>query len=359
MIPVSAPVFSDIETINVISCLKSGWVANGDFVTTFENKWAAYCGRKHGIAVSNGTAALIAAVNALQLPPESEILIPGFTIISCALAAIYNNVKPVFVDVTEDTWTIDQHQLADKITDRTKAIMPVHMYGHPANMGHILSIANNFNLHIIEDAAQAHGATLNHLGSVHKCGSFGALSCFSFYTNKLITTGEGGMILTDDDTLAERLRNIRNLCFGAGHDRFNHSGNGNNYRLTNLQASIGVAQMERLQDSLNAKARLRNEYENRLRHLPLKWQGVRNGYTSSNWMIGIVLDHPARTLADHMRSKGIETRPFFSDLSAHYNNKPLPVASRLATHGLYLPSGVALTDNEIAQTCEAVIEYFK
>ncbi len=359
MIPVCQPDISDAELTNVNECIKSGWIAGGSYVEEFERSWASYCNRKHGIAVNNGTSALIAAVHSLQLPHDSEIIIPGFTIISCALAAIYNNCKPIFVDVTKDTWNIDPYLIVKSITSRTKAIMPVHMYGHPADMGHIISIANDFNLKIIEDAAQAHGADYNHLGRINKAGESGHLSCFSFYSNKLITTGEGGMILTNDDSLASRLRSYRNLCFGHGNRRFNHTDNGQNFRLTNIQAAIGAAQITKLSNNLDRKRKIATSYKTKLRNLPVTFQGTRNGYNSSNWMFGITIEPEANELINYLKDRNIETRPFFSDLNNHYYGVQLPVSSHLEKHGLYLPSSVSLTEEQIEYICDEIVNYFR
>ena len=206
MIPVNEPLLAGRELEYVTECVKTGWISSaGRFIEEFEQKWAAYCGRKYGVAVSNGTTALQAAVRALDLKPGDEVIMPTFTIISCALAVADAGLVPVLVDSNPRTWGMDVTQIASKITPRTKAIMPVHIYGHPVDMDPILKLG----LPIVEDAAEVHGAEYKG----RRCGSFGAMSCFSFYANKLITTGEGGMVLTDDAKLAEKIASIRNLCF--------------------------------------------------------------------------------------------------------------------------------------------------
>lgn len=359
MIPVCAPILDDRDHSIALEAIKSGWIGgNGEYIGKFEAAWAKYCNRKHGIAVNNGTSALIAAVNAFKFPPDSEIIIPSFTIISCPLAAIYNQCKPVFVDVNPQTWTMDQYQIINSITDKTRAIMPVHMYGHPANMDHIISIANTFKLKIIEDAAQAHGATYNQLGIIRVAGEMGDVSCFSFYTNKLITTGEGGMILTNCDIIADRLRSYRNLCFGTGVNRFSHTGLGNNLRMTNIQAAIGLSQMEKLAWQIKRKNELKAKYSHELKNYPIKFQGERNGYKSVNWMIGITIEDAAADLITHLSTYDIEARPFFSDLNAYFYGKRLYESDRLSYHGLYLPSSSNLSDSDFYKVINAIKNYF-
>jgi perosamine synthetase len=248
MIPVNEPLLGDRELEYVTECVRTGWVSSaGRFIEEFEQKWAAYCARKYGVAVSNGTAALQLAVATLGFRLGDEVIMPTFTIISCSLAAVYAGGVPVLVDSDPRSWTMDVNQIARKITPRTKAIMPVHIYGHPADMDPILELADCNGLAVIEDAAEAHGAEylVGRDGREpvwHRCGSFGILSCFSFYANKLITTGEGGMVLTDDVELADKARSLRNLCFQPGR-RFYHDELGFNFRITNLQAALGLSQL--------------------------------------------------------------------------------------------------------------------
>src|SRR3990172_4872356 len=217
MIPVNEPRFGERELEYISECVRTGWVSSGGrFINEFEERWAAYCGRRYGIAVSNGTAALQLAVACLGLEPGAEVILPTFTIISCALAVMYNDGIPVVVDSDPRTWCLDVDQVEKKITDRTRAIMPVHIYGHPVDMDPLLDLADRYGLAIIEDAAEAHGAEYlsrpnGSESGWRRCGSFGTLSCFSFYANKLITTGEGGMVLTDDLTLAHKPHSLRNL----------------------------------------------------------------------------------------------------------------------------------------------------
>jgi len=298
---------------------------------------------------------------------------PSFTIISCALAAIYNDAVPVLVDCDPQTWCMDVQQIKEKITDRTTAIMPVHIYGHPVDMDPVLDLAEKHNLAIIEDAAEVHGAEyLSKRGTPQpvwrRCGSFGSLSCFSFYANKLITTGEGGMILTDDPNLAEKARTLRNLCFQANR-RFYHDELGFNFRLTNMQAALGVAQLERIEDIIARKRWMGREYSRQLAgirglQLPVEEQWARSVY----WMYGVVLSETsgmdANAFAEALKKRGIETRPFFLGLHEQpvfhkrglFLRERYPIAERISRQGLYLPSGLALTGEQLNKVCQAVHE---
>jgi perosamine synthetase len=372
MIPVNEPFLGERDLEYVAECVRTGWISSsGRFIEEFEQQWAAYCGRRYGIAVSNGTVALQVAVASLGLKPGDEIIMPTFTIISCALSAIYNRCVPVLVDSDSHTWGMDVQQICDKITPRTKAIMPVHIYGHPVDMDPLLELAAERGLAIIEDAAEAHGAEyLSGRDTIHpewmRCGSFGTLSCFSFYANKLITTGEGGMVLTDDSNLADRLRSLRNLCFQASR-RFYHEEMGFNFRLTNMQAALGLAQIERIDQIVARKRRIGQEYTARLKdiqglRLPVEEQWARSVY----WMYGILISEDtgmnAAQFAEKLMEKGVETRPFFLGIHEQpvFNRMGLflgqvyPRAERLARHGLYLPSGLGLTEEQIDHVCNAV-----
>jgi perosamine synthetase len=241
-IPVNVPLLDGNEKKYLLECIETGWISSeGPFITEFEQKFAARMGRKHGIAVCNGTAAIDASIEALDIGPGDEVIMPAFTIISCISQIVRNGGKPVLVDSDITTWNMDVNQIEAKITSKTKAIMIVHIFGLPVDVDPVLEIAKRHGLKIIEDAAEMHGQTYKG----RPCGSFGDVSTFSFYPNKHITTGEGGMILTDDDKLAETCRSLRNLCFQP-HQRFVHERLGWNLRMTNMQAAVGLAQLERL-----------------------------------------------------------------------------------------------------------------
>lgn len=352
----------------VTECVETGWISSaGRFIGEFESGWAAYCGRHHGVAVSNGSTALQAAIAALELRPGDEVIMPTFTIVSCATAVLAAGATPVLVDSDPDTWTLDVEQLESRITARTRAIMPVHIYGHPVEMDPVLELAERHGLAVVEDAAEAHGAEYRSGdGTWRRCGSFGELSCFSFYANKLVTTGEGGMVVTDDDVLAERLRSLRNLGFQTGR-RFYHEQLGFNFRLTNVQAALGVAQLERIDEIIARKREVAAAYAAGLvglagLQLPVERPWARNVY----WMYGVVVDEStgcdAAGLAARLHELGVETRPFFLGMHEQpalrelglFRGEQHPVAERLARQGLYLPSGLALTDEQVQTVTAAV-----
>ena len=362
MIPVCEPLIGDRERAYVEEALRSGWISQGRFVGDFERAWASYCGVAHGVAVANGTAALELAVEALRLPAGSEVILPSFTIISCATAIIRAGCTPVLVDCEPDTWCLDVDEVARKITPRTRAIMPVHMYGHMVNMAPLMALAARHGLAVIEDAAEAHGAEQGG----RRAGGIGTTGCFSFYSNKIVTTGEGGMVVTDDGAVAERLRRLRNLCFDE-NKRFQHSEIGHNFRLTNIQAAMGLAQAERIEESVARKRRMGGLYLEGLKdipgvQLPVERAGTKNVY----WMFGLVLDDTlpfdAATLAARLKANGIETRPFFVGMHEQpalrarglFAGEHYPVTERISRRGLYLPSGLTLADADIERICAAV-----
>jgi perosamine synthetase len=370
-IPVNEPQFTDRDAELVLECVRTGWVSSlGEFVEEFERRWAGYCGRRFGIAVSSGTAALQVALAALDLQPGDEVILPTFTIISCALAVIYAGATPVLVDSDPGTWTLDPAAVARRLTPRTKAIMPVHIYGHPADVDPILELAGRHGLAVVEDAAEAHGAEYRSGaggGVWQRCGSFGTISCFSFYANKLITTGEGGMLVTDDAAIAARARSLRNLCFQPPR-RYAHEAMGYNFRLTNLQAALGLGQLERITGIVEKKRWIGAEYGRRLRHLrpAIQLPPEEPWAHSVYWMYGIVADGAAgRTAGDLARAlgeRGVETRPFFLGMHEQpvfrrrgwFRHESYPVAERLAAQGLCLPSGIALRPEQLAAACEAL-----
>ncbi|HLC04490.1 MAG TPA: DegT/DnrJ/EryC1/StrS family aminotransferase [Anaerolineales bacterium] len=374
MIPVNEPLLGEEELANVTESLRTGWISSsGPFIQEFERAWSEYCGMSHGVAVSNGTTALQVAVACLDLEPGDEVILPSFTIISCAQAVIYGGGTPVLVDSEPRTWCMDVDQVEAKITSRTRAIMPVHIYGHPVDMDPIRDLAKRHGLSVIEDAAEAHGALyLTDRGASgeawRRCGGLGDISTFSFYANKLVTTGEGGMILTQDARLAERARSIRNLCFRSDR-RFYHTELGNNFRLTNVQAAIGLAQVGRIEQTVERKRRMGEAYSRQLGalgglQLPVEESWARQVY----WMYGLVLDESTGIDADEMArrlvAREVDTRPFFLGMHEQpvfhkmglFKGETYPVAERIARQGLYLPSGVGLTEKQIELVCQAVSE---
>lgn len=364
MIPVNEPLFISDEKKYLAECINSGWISSeGPFVKEFENKFSSYIGKKYGVAVSSGTAALEVAVGALNFAPGDEIILPSFTIISCASAVVANGLVPVFVDCKEDTWNIDPEKIEEKITKKTKAIMVVHIYGYPCNMEPILKIAKKRKLKIIEDVAEAIGA--EYYGK--KCGSFGDISCFSFYANKIISTGEGGMVLANDKKYAERAELLRNIGF-IEKRRFLHEELARNYRMTNMQAAIGTAQLKNIEKLIKIKRENGKKYTENLEgisglRLPAEKEYAKNVY----WMYGIVLDKKtgfnAESFAEKLLEKRIETRPFFYPLhlqpvwkkiNIKIKKEKLAVTENISRQGLYLPSGLALKKEQIEAVCDAI-----
>lgn len=357
-IPVNTPSIGVREHELVLEALDSGWISSeGPFVSQFEYKMAERVGRGHGVAVSNGSAALEIAVRALEIGPGDEVILPTFTIISCAEAIVKAGATPVTVDCDPNSWNMVPEEIEAAVTTRTRAIMVVHIYGLTVDIDAIMSIAKRHGLAVIEDAAEAIGQTYKD----RACGSFGDISTFSFYANKHITTGEGGMVLTNDSNLAERCRKLRNLCFEPGR-RFVHKESGWNYRLTNLQAALGLAQLEKLDETTAGKRHMGARYQLALEEcsalqLPL----VATDYCDNDyWIFGLILKEGARfrdaeEFAVVLGKEGIGTRPFFWPIhqqpmyleQAMFRGVSHPVAESLATQGLYLPSSVGLPDTQI------------
>ncbi len=366
-IPVNEPLLNGNEKKYLCECIDSGWISSeGPFVSQFEKGMAGYVGRRYGVAVSSGTAALETAIQALRLPRGSEVILPAFTIISCAQAVAKSGLVPVVIDCEEDTWNMDTAQIEEKITDRTVAIMVVHIYGITVDMDPVLALAKKYDLKVIEDAAQAHGQTYKG----KRCGSFGEISVFSFYPNKHITCGEGGMVLTDDEELAQRCRSIRNLCFQPER-RFIHEELGENFRMTNLQAAVGVAQLERIRLSVDRKREIGGFYRKALAGLKDIRQPLEKTDYCDNiyWVYGLVLkdtDLTARGAMELLRSAGIGTRPFFYPIHKQpvflkmglFANEKCPVSEYIAEKGFYIPSGLGLTEENMQRVADTVCRIF-
>ena len=363
-IPVNVPVLDGNEKAYLARCIETGWISSeGPAVREFEEKLAAQVGRTFGVAVSNGSAALELAVRALHLAAGSEVIMPAFTIISCAAAIVRAGLVPVLVDADPVTWNMDPSQVEGRVTAKTTAIMVVHIYGLPTDMAPILEIAARHNLKIVEDAAEMHGQTYRG----KPCGSFGEISGFSFYPNKHITTGEGGMILMDDAELAERCRSLRNLSHSPDR-RFLHEELGFNYRLTNLQAAVGLAQLERLRESVKKKRQIGAYYDARLSGIEeLERPPSRVDYAENiYWVYGMVLSDAVRYDADEMRSRlgqlGVGTRPFFWGMHEQpvlqrmglFSGEHYPVTERISRRGFYIPSGLGITEEQQSRVVDAV-----
>ena len=365
MIPVNEPLLNGNEKKYLIGCIDTGWISSeGPYIKRFEEDFAKTNNRKYGVAVCNGTAALEIAVEALGITKGDEVIMPAFTIISCASAIIKSGAKPVLVDSDLQTWNMDVNQIEKKITKKTKAIMVVHIYGLPVDMDPVLKLARKYKLKIIEDAAEAHGQTYK--GKI--CGSFGDVSIFSFYPNKLITTGEGGMVVTDNTKIAERCRSLRNLCFIASK-RFVHEELGWNMRMTNVQAALGLAQLERWEDHIRRKRKMGALYTELLKDVAgIKLPLEKTTYSDNiYWVFGLVLENKkldAQKVMKLLADKHIGTRPFFYPMHLQpvfkkmglFKNQKFPNAELLAKQGFYLPSGLGITERQIREVATTLKE---
>ena len=349
-IPVNEPLLGGNEKKYVLDCLDTGWISSeGPYVSRFEEEFSRRVDRKYGISCSNGSAALDIAVSALNIKTGDEVIVPSFTIISCAASIVRAGGVPVLIDADPLTYNLDAEKVEDAITSKTVAIMVVHIYGLPVDLDPVLNIAEKYSLFVIEDAAELIGGSYKG----RPIGSFGHLSTFSFYPNKHITTGEGGMVVANDLSLADRCRSLRNLCFKP-EKRFVHDELGWNYRLTNIQAALGLAQLERLDESLAIKRRIGRWYNDLLvgcssLRLPLaSTRYAENLY----WVYGLLLKSP-HISSELIRSKlaelGVGTRPFFYPLHLQPALEgrcriphPAPVSEMLYSQGFYIPSGIAL-----------------
>lgn len=369
-IPVNEPLLDGNEKKYLNECIDTGWISSeGPFIYKFEEKFAEKVGRKYAISVTNGTAAIDVAVSALGIEKGDEVIVPSFTIISCLMQIVRLGAIPVLVDSDSSTWNIDVGKIEEKITKKTKAILVVHIYGLPVDMNPVLEIAKKYNLKVIEDAAEELGQTyLN-----KPCGSFGDVSTFSFYPNKHLTTGEGGMVVTDSSEIAENCRELRNLCFQEGKRRFLHNRLGWNLRMTNLQAAVGLAQLERLSEFTQIKRQIGRSYQELLadcRAIQLPADAT-NYAENIYWVFGIVLSSEinleAAELIKKLGEKRVGARPFFWPMNKQpvfnqmglFKNESHPVAENLALKGLYLPSGLALKKEQQIEVADKLKEILK
>jgi perosamine synthetase len=360
-IPISAPALVGRELEYVSRCLQSSWISSrGEFVSRFECDFAALCGVRHGVAVCNGTAALHTALVALGVGPGDEVVMPSLTYMASANAVMYTGARPVFVDSEPRTWNLDPERVADAVTSRTRGIIAVHLYGHPADMDVLRELADDHGLFLLEDAAQAHGASYRG----RPAGSLGDVAAFSFYGGKLITTGEGGMCVTDDDELAEQMRRLR----AQGEDpqrRYIATRLGFNYRMTNIAAAIGVAQVERADWHIARRRANALCYRERLEgEKGLRFQEHQPWAQSAHWLTSVIVDDGPGLGRDRviceLQALEIETRPLFPPLHSqpvYAAGEPasLPLCEDLAARGLSLPSGAALTEAQIDRVCDALL----
>ncbi|HVP24731.1 MAG TPA: DegT/DnrJ/EryC1/StrS family aminotransferase [Methanomicrobiales archaeon] len=365
MIPVCVPLLGRKELEYVTDCVRSNWISSkGRYVDEFEKGFARYCGVTDGIATTNGTAALHLALAALGVKKGDEVILPAFTMMSTAFAVLYCGATPVLVDAEPGTWNMDATAVGEKVTDRTRVILPVHIYGHPCDMEPILEIAEDHDLRVVEDAAEAHGA----LCRGRKAGGIGDCGCFSFYANKIITTGEGGMVVTGDPGIAERARSLKDLAFQKDR-RFLHTELGFNYRMTNIEAAIGLAQLDRIDEFVEMRRAHAALYNRLLKGVPgIQFPVERSWARNVYWMYSIVVTNEfgmsRETLMDGLATRGIETRTFFVPVHEQpvctgmglFAGEHYPVAEDIGRRGLYLPSGSGLTNDEIAYVCTAIRE---
>jgi len=365
MIPVNTPIFLGNELKYLTECIESGWISSeGPFINRFEDEFANYIGQAHGVAVSNGSAALDIAIKALGIKKGDEVIMPTFTIISPAQSVVSAGAVPVLIDSDPITWNMDVDQIESKITSKTKAILVVHIYGLPVDLDPIMNLCEKYNLLLIEDAAEMHGQTYNG----RMCGSFGDISIFSFYPNKHITTGEGGMILCRDNVIFEKCKKLRNLAFEPQGRRFIHNEIGWNYRMTNLQAAIGVAQLENIEHHIRRKREIGAIYSERLNGIRNIQLPKPNTIYADNiyWVFGLVSASESITLKliDELSKEKIGTRPFFWCMHEQpvfrqmglFKDEKFPVAERIARNGFYLPSGLGISDDELNFVSDILIK---
>ena len=366
-IPVCEPTLIGNEKKYADDCLKANWISSaGKYIELFENGFAKFCGTKYGIATCNGTVSIHLALEALGIGPGDEVIVPDFTMIASINSILYTGAKPVFVDADIETWCINPELIEEKITKSTKAIMPVHIYGHPCDMDQINKVAKKYNLSVVEDAAEAHGALYKN----KKIGSMSDAASFSFYANKILTTGEGGMVVTNDEKLAERMRLLKNHAFTK--NRFAHEEVGYNYRMTNIQAAIGLGQLENIDKLVQMRINNANLYNKLLKNvkgiiLPPSKDWAKNVY----WMYGILLNKDFGMTRDKLREEllkeGIDTRSFFIPMHGQPVfqkksrkfampdvNGSYPVSGNLGTNGFYLPSSSSLPKEDIIFITDAI-----
>lgn len=368
-IPVNEPLLDGNEKKYLCECIDTGWISSeGPFVKEFEQKMSQTAGRKYGIAVTNGTTALEIAVQALGISQGDEVIMPTFTIISCAMAVTKVGAIPVLIDSDIETWNMKVSEIEQKITAKTKAILLVHLYGLPAEVDEILELAHKYHLKVIEDAAEMHGQTYKE----RPCGSFGDISIFSFYPNKHITTGEGGMIVTDNKDLAARCCYLRNLCF-KNDVRYVHEEISDNYRFTNLQAAVGLAQLERLDEFIIRKRKMGKYYTEALKDVKgLRLPIEKTSYAENiYWVFGIVLEENIsltnREVVQRLAEEGIGSRTFFWCMheqpvyinDGYFKEEKYKNAEYLARKGFYIPSGLALTEKQMDEVVCKLIKIIK
>jgi len=364
MIWVNDTSFTDKETSFLSQCIKTGWISSeGQFVKKFEQSFSRFCGVRYGVACTNGTSALHLGLLALGVKKGDEVIMPAFTMIATAYAAVYLGAKPVLVDSEPRTWNMDVTQITEKITKRSKVILPVHIYGHPVDMGPLCNLSKEKRLSILEDAAEAHGAEYKGI----KTGALGDAAAFSFYANKIVTTGEGGMVVTNNKKIAEKAIYLRNMAFQK-KTRYLHKDIGYNYRMTNLQAAVGLAQISKIESLIDKKRRIARMYNERLTAIegittPIEESWAKNVY----WMYSVLIDKKQFGLSrdkfrEELLKESVDTRSFFIPMHRQpvfkamglFRRERYPVAEDISERGLYLPSGLSLDEKKIDYICDKI-----
>ena len=364
MIPVNEPLIGRKELQYITDCVKSGWISSkGKYIKSFEEKFSKFCGVRYGISTTSGTTALHLALSCLDIKKGDEVIMPTFTMIATAYAVLYLGAKPIFIDSEDRTWNMDVSRIEEAVNSRTRVLLPVHIYGHPVEMDTIINLSKKHGLFIVEDAAEAHGARYKN----RRCGSMGDINCFSFYANKIITTGEGGMVVTDNRKLAERARLLKDLSHSPGQ-RFLHTALAYNYRMTNMQAAIGLAQTEKVNKLIEKKRRIARLYHDNLKDIEgLKLPLEEKWAKSVHWMYSILVEKAFGLKRDEFKAEllkeGIETRSFFIPMHRQPviqkmgligKKRRYPISDYISDHGLYLPTGLALKDKDVLFVCEAI-----
>ena len=368
-IPVCTPFLNGNEKKYVADAMETGWISSaGHYVKEFEEQFAKYCDCNYGVAVCNGTVSLHLALTALGIGKGDEVIVPDFTMIASAIAICYTGAKPVFVDADKDTWNIDVNKIEEKITSQTKAIMPVHVFGNPCNMERITEIAKKHNLFIIEDAAEAHGATWNG----RKVGSFSDIASFSFFANKNLTTGEGGMVVMRNKDYYDKCRYFKNMCFPLDAPRiYQHDDIGFNYRMSNIHAAIGLAQVEKADEYKQMRIKNHALYQELLKEVDgIRFQKDQEKAVNVGWMNAILLDpavygHTKEELIAYLKENGVDTRLLFTGLHRQKSlldfgcdgSGDYPVTDNLTANGFYLPSASNLSKNDIEYVCDLIKKF--
>lgn len=363
-IPVNNPRLDGNEKAYVIDCIESSWISSsGKYIQQLETAFSEFCGVKNAVSCCNGTAALHLALLGLGLKPEDEVIVPTLTFIATANAVTYCGGKPVFIDSEPETWNMNPAMIEEKITPKSKGIIAVHLRGHPSDMDAILTIARRHGLFVVEDAAQAHGA--EYKGK--RVGSIGDIGTFSFFGNKLVTSGEGGMIVTDDDAVADRIRLLKNQGMNT-KNRYWHPVVGYNYRMTNVAAAIGLAQMEKVDWQIKGRSDVASWYRESLREIPgMLWQSEEEWAKRVWFLFTLVLDGYSPSIRDklmnHLLERGIDTRPLYYPLHSlpPYFHEPIrigfPVAERISPRGINLPTWAGMTHEDVHYICDNILEY--